>query len=79
MAHLLPGLGIALAGSYCVFVVSVLVVSAVTSTVLVSETTSAVLPGSVALGSLEHEASSAPRARAGPASHSGRQDSGFIS
>ena len=74
MARSLPGVGIGLLGSYCVFVVS-----AVTSTVLVSETTSAVLLGSVAFGSLEQEVSKAPSTKAGPASHSGRQDSGFIS
>jgi hypothetical protein len=51
---------------------------AVTSTVLVSDTTSAVLLGSVAAGWLEQEASRAPSAKAGAASHSGRQESGFI-
>ena len=53
--------------------------SAVTSTVLVSDTTSAVLVGSVALGSLEHEASIRPNAKVGTASHRGRQEREFIS
>jgi hypothetical protein len=61
-----------------VLVVSVLALSAVTSTVLLSDTTSAVLLGSVAVGWLEQEASRAPKARAGPANHKGRQESGFI-
>lgn len=51
---------------------------AVTSTVLLSDTTSAVLLGSVAAGWLEQEDSRAPSTRAGPASHKGRQESGFI-